>query len=371
MKWLIPFFAIVILSVTGCQKNTEVDIDVADEIQKAMEDAKIPSLVACIVKGDAIVWEGTYGFANVEHDIPASRNTVYSLQSISKLFLSVTVMQLWEKGMIDLQVDINDYLPFDVRNPHHPDKKITPYMILTHSSGMAWPADEDLIPDFHHFYTHEDPPLPIEWLPEYILTDGEQYREAVWKGFPPGEQYLYSNIATSLLALLVEQISGMDYRDYCRENIFEPLEMFNTAYRLGYFNPELLVTPYSNYNGPMYPFSSRHYPAGFLNCDLEDFSHFMIACLNYGVYNGNRILNPETFDKMIELRDTSSGYAFLWLHFLGDCIGHRGGGTGYSTFAEWHFEAGSGFFIFTNKDNAAVYPSGRIHELVRLQSEKF
>ena len=244
-------------------------------------------------------------------------------------------------------------------------------MLLTHSSGLAWPGDEDPIPDFHHFYTHEDPPLPIEWLPEYILPTGNQYRTAVWKDFPPGEHYLYSNIGATLLALVVEQISEMDYRDYCRENIFEPLEMFNTAFRLGYFNPELLVTPYSNNNFPMYPFSSRHYPAGFLNCDLEDFSHFMIACLNYGEYKGKRILQTATFEEMIELRDPSSGYAFLWLHFLGDCIGHRGGGTGYSTFAEWHFEDDSGFFIFTNKDNTSVYPSGRIHELVRYQSNKF
>jgi CubicO group peptidase (beta-lactamase class C family) len=318
MKWLIPFFAIALLSVIGCQKTTDPDIDVPGEIQKAMEDEKIPSVVACVVKGDAIVWEGTYGFANVEHDIPASRNTVYSLQSIGKLVLSVTVMQLWEKGLIDLEADINDYLPFDVRNPYHPDKKITPYMILTHSSGLAWPADEDLIPDFHHFYAHEDPPTPLEWLPEYIIPGGEQYRDAVWKDFPPGTQYLYSNIATTLMGLIVEQISGMDYRDYCRENIFEPLEMFNTAYRLGYFNQEILVTPYFNNNTPMYPFSSRHYPAGFLNCDLEDFAHFMIACLNFGEYKGNRILERASFEKMIELRDPASGYGFLWLHFLGD-----------------------------------------------------
>ncbi len=371
MKWLIPFCIISLLSVAGCQKNTDADIDVSVEIQKAMEDKGIPSLVACTVKGNAIVWEGTYGYANVEHDIPASRSTVYSLQSISKLFLSVAVMQIWENGMIDLEADINNYLPFEVRNPYYPDKEITPYMLLTHSSSLAWPADEDPIPDFHHFYTHEDPPLPVEWLPEYILPEGKQYRDAVWKDFPPGENYLYSNIATTLLALVVEQISGMDYRDYCRENIFKPLEMFNTAYRLGYFNPEFLVTPYSNYNAPMYPFSSRHYPAGFLNCDLEDFSHFMIACLNYGAYKGKRILQTSTFEEMIKLRDASSGYAFLWLHFLGDCIGHRGGGTGYSTFAEWHFKDDSGFFIFTNKDNDSIYPNGRLYELIRYQSGKY
>lgn len=371
MKRNIIFLILIFLSVLGCNKIKDVDIDLAGEIQKAMEEEKIPSVVACIVQGDEIVWEASYGYANVEYQVPASRSTIYSLQSISKLFLATAVFQLWENGAIDLEADINDYLPFEVRNPHYPEEKITPYMLLTHSSGLAWPADEDPIPDFHHFYAHEDPPLPGAWLPEYILPGGGQYHEAVWKDFPPGEQYLYSNIATTLLALILEEITGMDFRDYCRENIFEPLEMNNTAYSLGALNPELLVTPYSNNNSAMYPFVCRHYPAGFLNCDLEDFSHFMIACLNYGEYKGSRILERATFEKMIELQDQASGYAFLWVHFLGDCIGHRGGGTGYSTFAEWHFDDDSGFFIFANKFSDALYPSGRIYELVRYQSGKF
>jgi CubicO group peptidase (beta-lactamase class C family) len=93
-------------------------------------------------------------------------------------------------------------------------------MLLHHTSGRAWPADEDHIPDFHHFYyADEELPLLIDWLPEYILPSGAQYRSTVWKDFAPGKKWLYSNIGTSILALIVEQISGMDYRDYCKMNI--------------------------------------------------------------------------------------------------------------------------------------------------------
>ena len=62
--------------------------------------------------------------------------------------------------------------------------------------------------------------------------------------------------------------------------------------------------------------------------------------------------------------------SLLWNHCLGDCIGKAGGGTGYSTWAEWHFEGDNALFIFANKYNEAVYPGGRIYELVQYQRRR-
>ena len=242
-------------------------------------------------------------------------------------------------------------------------------MLLTHTSGLAWPEDKDGIPDFHHFYySDEDPPLLIDWLPEYILPGGRQYRATVWKEYPPGAKELYSNIGTSLLALLVEQISGQDYRDYCAEHILMPLDMQASGFRLNLLNKELLTTPYSDNGQPIRYYTCRHYPVGFLSSNIEDFSHFMIAILNAGSYNGNSILQPNSITKMMELQNPSSGMAFLWLHCIGDCIGHLGGGTGYSTWAEWHIADQRGLFIFSNKVNPSIAPGGRIYELVRQEA---
>lgn len=336
-----------------------------------MESKAIPSVVACIVEGDRIVWETALGFADIENAKPADRESLYTIMSIGKLFLATTVMQLWEQELIDLSADINQYLPFEVRNPNFPDKKISPYMLLTHTSGLAWPVDQDGIQDFHHFYyINEEPPLLINWLPEYIIEIGDRYRPSVWKNYPPGEKELYSNIGTSLLALIVEQISGMDYRDYCEQNILEPLDMNNSGFRLNNLNEELLTTPYYDNNRPFGYYTCRHYPAGFLSSNIEDFSHFMLAMLNNGSYNGNRILKSESIDKMLELQNPTTGTALLWAHCIGDCIGHLGGGTGFSTWAEWHFENKSGFFIFSNKVNGLIAPKGKIYELVKNESKR-
>ena len=182
---------------------------------------------------------------------------------------------------------------------------------------------------------------------------------------------MYSNIGTSLLALIVEQISGQDYRDFCKENILEPLEMDNSAFRLHNLNEEFLTTPYTDNNRPMDYYTCRHYPVGFLSSNIEDFSNFVIACINYGEFNGKRILQRNSFEKMIELQNPASGVSFLWWHYLGDSIGHLGGGTGFSTWVEWNLDDESGMFIFSNKVNGAISPGGSIYELVRYQSSMY
>lgn len=357
----------------SCEKSEDgATIDTEAEMLKAMDADKIPSVVACVVKGNQIVWETALGYADVASATPPERETLYTIMSIGKLILATAVMQLWEQDLIDLDADINQYLPFAVRNPNFPDKKITPYMLLTHTSSLAWPVDSNPIPDFHHFYyVDEEPPLIINWLPQYILPTGSQYRTSVWKDYAPGEKELYSNIGASLLGLVVEQISGQDYRDYCAEYILEPLEMENSGFRLADLDQTLLVTPYYDNNYPFGYYSCRHYPAGFMSSNIEDFSHFMIAMLNKGIYNGNRILEAASVDKMLTIHNPSSGAALLWFHFLGDCIGHLGGGTGFSTWAEWHFDDDSGLFIFSNKVNNAIAPKGRIYELVRNEANKY
>ena len=366
---------LVVLSLfiaTSCDKDNEnTNIDVDHEILKEMKSEGIPSVVACIVKDGEIVWQGTYGYANVYWEKPATNQTIYTLMSISKLFISTVVMQLWEQGKIDLDADINQYLPYSVRNPYYPDNKITSRHIMTHTSGLAWPKTSDYIPDFYQFFPYDEMPLISEWLPEYILPQGEQYRNNVWKEFRPGEMELYSNIGTSLLAYIVEQISGIDYMDWCQEYIFDPLEMSNTAFRHSHLNEELLATPYLTPSKSMEPYNYRAYPVGNVKSNIIDFSHFLIAMLNWGEYNGNRILKKTSVEKMFEIHNPASGTSLLWEHCPGDCIGHSGGGTGFSTRAEWYFDHNMGMVILSNLVNNSVYPKGRIYELVRHEAIKY
>jgi len=125
-------FTIIILS--GCEKGGNIDVEA--EILKEMSTAQIPSVVACVISNNEIVWEGIYGFADISESRLTTRQTSYTLMSISKLFLATAVMQLWERGRINLDEDINQYLPFEVKNPKFPNQKITARMLLIHTSSM-------------------------------------------------------------------------------------------------------------------------------------------------------------------------------------------------------------------------------------------
>jgi CubicO group peptidase (beta-lactamase class C family) len=357
----------MLILLSDCEEKIEKDIEVEDEIVNEMNLKGIPSVVACIVKDGSIVWEKTFGFADVQEKIPAFRETIYSMMSVSKLVLSIAVWQLWERDLIDLHADINTYLPFNVRNPNYPEENIMPHMLLNHTSGLAWPEEEDHIPDFWHFYQDAEVPSIGDWIPEYIIEGGSQYRDNIWKDFKPGTRELYSNIGTSLLALIVEEIVNEDFRDYCSENILIPLEMYNSGYRLKNYNRASLATPYYDNNQPFEPYILRHYPTGSLNSNIVDFSHFAFAILNKGTYNGRQILKPGTVDKMFEVQNPESGLSNLWWHYQSDGIGHNGGGTGYSTMFELFPGQQKGLIILSNKKNTSVYPEGMIYDLVRYQ----
>jgi CubicO group peptidase (beta-lactamase class C family) len=369
---IICSIACLLLLTTQCSKDTvSPDLDVDAGIREEMKSRGIPSVVACVVKDDQIAWEGTYGYADRLNSVEADRHTLYSIMSISKLFLAVAAMQLMEAGTLDLDHDINQHLPFYVRNPSYPDVPITARMLLTHTSSLAWPVDNYEIRDFYKLFPMDAMPLIGDWLPDFILPEGSNYQGNIWKDYAPGTKELYSNIGTSLLAFVIEQLSGLDYRDYCKAFIFEPLQMHGTSFRYGELDEDRLAIPYMNYYNtyPLYNF--RHYPAGNVKTNLEDFSHFMIAILKRGEYKGQRILESKTVDEMMALHNPTTGVSLIWSNCPGDCIGHSGGGEGFSTRAEWFMEHGKGMFIFSNVFNNSVYADGKIYELVKLKSNEF
>jgi CubicO group peptidase (beta-lactamase class C family) len=331
----------------------------------------IPSLAVWIVKEDSIVWEKYCGYSDINSNRLADRNTVYGLASVSKLVIVTAVMQLYEQGLIDLNTDINNYLPFEVRNPKYPDERITAYNLLTHTSGLAWPKDENEVPGYYTHYPLDSAPPLSEWLPEFIQPEGVHYVPSVWKNSRPGEQEEYSNIGTALLAYAVEVISNMDFSEYCRQNIFEPLKMFNTSYKYADLNMNNLATLYEGPNHPIEFYRYRCYPSGDLKTTIEDFSHFIIAYMNGGLYKNVRILEELTVQQILTIQNPASGICLIWDRSVGDWYGHTGGKPGIATCVEFQRETKVALMIAINCRNNSVYPGNKIHALVRRIAHKY
>ena len=326
-------------------------------IELLMKFAHKPSVSACIIKGETVVWSKGYGLYNIEKNKPAQPDTLYLSASISKTVTATALMQLYEQGLFDLDEDVNNYLPFSLRNPNYPDSPITFRMLLSHRSSLAgdntfWvclsyvPGDPD-IPDY-----------PYPWLKEYLTPNGSAYSPIVWSNNPPGETYAYANIGYAIIGYFVEIISGEKFDQYCKEHIFEPLEMYNTSFRLKDVNISNLAVPYEykKRNYIPHPHYNMYvmYPAGSMRTSVEELSHFLIAHMNGGVWNGIRILNNTTVELMHKDHYTSNNekYGLGWSLgkniFRKKEIGHSGGWPGVHTLMKYRPEDKTAVIVFTN-----------------------
>jgi CubicO group peptidase (beta-lactamase class C family) len=367
-KFLLLILVLLLLILNNTCSVIDPDVkefsDFDGEIQKEMNTYKIPSLSACVIKNDEIVWAKHYGNSAVNNSTPNSES-IYAVASVSKTVLVTAVMKLFDGGLIDLDADINDYLPIAIRNPNHPEKIITARMLLTHISGLAWPVDDYEVPGFYDYYPLDSAPPLNEWIPQYVLPGGSHYVNAVWKNTIPGERELYSNIGTAILGYLVEVISGTDFNSYCTQNIFVPLEMHNTSYAYADLDMEKVVIKYWENYQPIEPYRQLSFPAHSLKTTMEDYSHLLIAYMNDGIYNGTRILKDNTISQILKIHNPASGVCLIWNKRLGDWYEHQGGEPGAAAQVEFHPEKKVAMIIFTNKRTGQVYLGNKIHSMIR------
>jgi CubicO group peptidase (beta-lactamase class C family) len=369
MKLLVLFYLILTYLSTVPNQNDQLsldDKDIDEAIAAEMSRFDIPSIVTCIIKKDTIVWGKTYGYANIENKTPASLKTIYPLASVSKLVTSVAVLQLYERKVLDIDKDINNYLPFFVRNPRYPDKIITPRILLTHRSGLAWPINGVEDPDFYRIYPNDSAPNLGDWLKNYITPGGKNYNPKIWKNTEPGEVELYSNIGAALLGYLVEVVSKNDFNTYCENNIFKPLDMPNTSFRIRNLKKELTAIPYYVNFNPIGHYSVPYYPSTTIKSSISEFSHFIIAMMNGGVYKNERILKEETVNEMLRVQYPNSWLGLMWWKYKGDWFGAQGGFLGSSSLTIFQKSNKVAILIFSNRTEFRSFypPDGRIYKLL-------
>jgi CubicO group peptidase (beta-lactamase class C family) len=288
-------------SITQDNQQLTSDFLFNTYIKTLMRLAHKPSIATCIIDDNEIAWSHAYGYYDIENKKEATTQTLYLQASVSKTVTATALMQLYEKGLFNLDDDVNEYLPFNLRNPNYPDIPITIRMILSHRSSLA----DDNLYWLCLSYLPGDPDVqgfPYPWLEEYLTPGGSAYSSSTWSTDKPGEKYNYANIGFSIVAYLVEILSHQDFNEYCKEHIFQPLQMNTTGFRLRDCNIDNIAVPYEFKNGAYFrhPQYGIHvlYPAITLRTSIDEYSHFIIAHMNGGIWNGIRILNASTVELM-------------------------------------------------------------------------
>jgi CubicO group peptidase (beta-lactamase class C family) len=249
----------------------------------ALHTGDIAGAVVAVVKDGQIVTARGYGYSDVEKRTPVDpKLTLFRPGSVSKLFTWTAVMQLVEQGKIDLDADVNTYLDFKI--PAREGKPVTMRNLMQHTAGFEEQA-KGIMTDDPQSPSYEA--LLKQWVPERV--------------FAPGSTPAYSNYGASLAGYIVQRISGESFDDYIDKHIFQPLDMKYSSFRqpLPANLVPLMSKGYSAASEPAHKYEIvGPAPAGSLASPAEDMAHFMIAHLQNGEYQGNRILRAETAEMM-------------------------------------------------------------------------
>ncbi|KIL38951.1 hypothetical protein SD70_23135 [Gordoniibacillus kamchatkensis] len=377
-----------------------------ERIRQLLDKHRIVGLAASVMKEGHQVWSGGYGWANIAGRIPVTDHSAFRIASISKTVVATAVMQLAEKGLCSIDQDVGDILGFPVRNPNHPNSPITLKHMMTHTSGL-----QDEYVRFVVDSRSENPPK-IK-LTELLLPGGTYYTDRLWGDGEPGDpsRFEYSNVGAVILATVVEKLSRERFDLYCRNHLFEPLQMNETSFNIQYFeHTDDIATLYEyaqetdsfavstdDYQGKKPdPIDYSGYvpgtngalfsPQGGLRTSVRDLTRFLEAHANKGEREGVRILQPETAELMHQAHWTgyrSEGFfrnSGLQFQLTDDLIpghrliGHAGDAYGLLSDMYFHERERWGFILIMNglvqRKGQGVYFEAE-EELARLLYDVF
>lgn len=307
------------------------------QTEKVFEQQNSPGAVLIWVEGDSTLIFETYGLANIEEERRIDpENTIFRVGSISKPFTSIGVLNGVERGLLELDKDINTY--FD--EPLIRDSYQTPLTLrhlLTHTGGL----DDRFIGKSSR-------------TKEQALT----LEESVQKLLPPriiesGEIATYSNFGAALAGYLLQHTDGREFSEIIYDEVFRKIGMENSSFDPGEEALSNFMTGYFAEEDRLIPLKYDYIhdsPAGMMVTTARDMERFMHLILTPGGLEGSGILSREMTSEMQSIQfthhpKTEGGFGFLWNIFEYNghrVIGHDGGYIGM----------GARLFIFPEHDAA-------------------
>lgn len=311
-------------------------------VQAEMAKQRIPGMSLAVVAGRQVLWSAGFGMQDIENNIAARPSTVYRLGSISKPITAVAVMQLFERGHLDLDAPVRKYCPA------FPEKQwpVTTRQVLGHLAGIRhYKSDEEF--NSTRLYASVNEGLDM-FKDEPLLHE-------------PGTKYTYTTHGYSVLGCVVEGASGQKFTDFVGENLFKPAAMERAradsvadiipnraqGYRLT--DKGVLI------NSPLAD-NSYKIPGGGFVSTVEDLARFAVALQT------NKLLKPETLELMYAPQRTKdgkeTGYGLGWgvgKRPTGErTVGHSGGQQRVSTFLHMQPEQNLAVVIMSNLEGARL-----------------
>ncbi len=319
-----------------------------------------PGLSVVVVRNDAVVYGNSFGMANGSAQTPTNLETTYHWWSMTKLPTAIAILQLQEKGMLNLDDLVEKHLPFfQVERKGEAVKEITIRQLLNHTSGVP-----DVVPAIIGWVHYEDEIYNQTDLVKKYLPD---YNKLL---FLPGSDYAYTNLGYMVLGAIIEAVSGQRYEQYITDHVLIPAGMNNTGFL---YLEEMAKNeaygshPIAHIYTPMLPFLldmkplikeqqgkllwlNRAYldvtPSSGLIGSTQDVGSFMRSLLTTEM-----LLSKESKRSMLPIGELPGERPLGWAEYqLGErpYIQHLGGGPGFATVLRIYPQDGLGIAILAN-----------------------
>jgi len=338
-KQFILYVSVFFMLFATCDRIcAEIDPELADAMQKKLDEYANQyntsgGATLAVTIPDQGTWLWAYGMADRQNNIAMKPENMFRIASITKTFVSATILKLAEENIITLEDSIERWLPGIVPN----GENITITNLLRHTSGLydvtnSW---NDIVKDLNKI-----------WQPEEIIAIATAQPPV----FAPGTRYSYCNTGYILLGMIIEAATHTPVEQVIRNRFLTPLQLNNTFFDVRENIPEGLA------KSPSAPFPYTAISSAFLACggmlsDAEDLVKWAES-----LYSGD-VLKPESLDKMLTFTAPSLGYGLGVMKgytVMGESFGHDGGLIGYAS--KMYYIPNTGITVVAlSYDNTGVF----------------
>lgn len=339
-------------------ESLQTDLDnLLKDIEKIRKFEKIPAIGLSLVKDGKVMFSGALGVTDIESKQNVDSQSMFRMGSISKSFVGLAALKAQELGLFNLNDKVNEYIGKEfIDNQWQKTHPILISHLLEHTAGLYdITADE-----FDH-----DTEKPISLKQAFLISPKQ--RVTNW---PPGTHHSYSNLGAPIVALLIEQTSGIIFEDFVDKYILKPLGMYrSTFFRDNYVKQHLVLghNSRSQYIVPYWNLAFR--PFGALNSSPNEMSSFLLFLINNGKFNEKPLFSVKQIERMRIPKTTLAakkglrfGYGIGSYAVLRNghvLYGHGGTTGGYLSEYRYSNEDKLGYMLAINNGNKSAKNSLR------------